>query len=714
MKNIKTDKGQKNSEVVLNLLSEISSNAYISFDNCEILKTKRDFSIAYLCFFIFKAISDQDPFKFSKANNLDRRELGLVNESDHVINKIVDTYLLYLITWINFKFFRNFFINRKTARLGVYCFVEELCNLSECYLKSEKLPFTGSAKHYFLTVDYDFSYNFLSSHIPYKWAETLDNKIFIYSYHFSTIIFILKENPKSAKFLEISDIFWNSLQNTLNNSLYVCNVRLSKIIDDLCLEHKVDRAGVRNSYKVFWNEIKNEMRNRDKSWCETIVKEAAILLKIINLLRILENNNGSKIFLPPMYCFRGRTYFLSSYSITFQKELRYCSHWGSDVVSNNCDLPQKELELKIENLLAKRFHKLKALNDYNFAIKNAEIKSSIIWILVSIAENFKSKKPSWTLDDFIDEGVDTVNNWSLVKSDHNLEKRLKIDYCIHILSDIDNGNPRKWLIPKDATGSVFQHSIKSVGIRDERSLKWCNFNSEDTWYDTYSFITDEWLGAELLENHGKHEKFLKKIFKRKYTKATIMTHLYGAKLNPSKKRFFTDVNEDFPNLTQEDVNLLNIKFTNFFSFLENSSLLISISSKQIKDQLLKIKDGKIRYKDDVTIDTNYYESRVEQIEAKKNGKRFVRQNRVLLQKKDVRKIADSIRANYVQGLDASLVRWFYARGYKGITIHDCFMVDYLSVTKLLAIINLGMRENFHNLKDPNFDLTQIFSPFILL
>jgi hypothetical protein len=74
----------------------------------------------------------------------------------------------------------------------------------------------------------------------------------------------------------------------------------------------------------------------------------------------------------------------------------------------------------------------------------------------------------------------------------------------------------------------------------------------------------------------------------------------------------------------------------------------------------------------------------------------------------------SIRANYIHTLDAALVHWFI-QNKPYITIHDCFMIDYINTTYLISKINEGMRIVFHDLKiDQSLNTDNLFSIFMLL
>jgi hypothetical protein len=78
---------------------------------------------------------------------------------------------------------------------------------------------------------------------------------------------------------------------------------------------------------------------------------------------------------------------------------------------------------------------------------------------------------------------------------------------------------------------------------------------------------------------------------------------------------------------------------------------------------------------------------------------------------DKKKYRIAIVANYIQSQDASLVRWVLNKIII-ITIHDCFMIDYMNISYLIALINEGMGQNFHSIVKEND--REIFSIFIII
>ena len=98
----------------------------------------------------------------------------------------------------------------------------------------------------------------------------------------------------------------------------------------------------------------------------------------------------------------------------------------------------------------------------------------------------------------------------------------------------------------------------------------------------------------------------------------------------------------------------------------------------------------------------------------KNNKRITKQQTILTDTPDNDKIRIASKANYIQSMDASLVRWVLKKDLI-ISIHDCFLIDYLSINYFIARINEGMRIIYHDLNiEENIKTEKMYSIFIIL
>ena len=97
-----------------------------------------------------------------------------------------------------------------------------------------------------------------------------------------------------------------------------------------------------------------------------------------------------------------------------------------------------------------------------------------------------------------------------------------------------------------------------------------------------------------------------------------------------------------------------------------------------------------------------------------NKKRHTKEKRVLTDKLNLKKINSSSRANYIHAHDSALVR--YCISIRAIlSIHDCFLIDYRSVSFLIALAIDAMRKSFHDLGlNKSMDISIIYSIFILI
>jgi hypothetical protein len=283
------------------------------------------------------------------------------------------------------------------------------------------------------------------------------------------------------------------------------------------------------------------------------------------------------------------------------------------------------------------------------------------------------------------------------------ENKMKMKYYIKILKEMENGIYKKRLISKDATASVFQHLIKILGSKDENSLKYCNMDSNDTWYDTYSIIINKWknINAEILDKIDKKDE----IFNRKNLKKVLMTENYGCGIRTAWKYFKKEIEP------LESNDIIYKAFIEFYKYISKENILTKESSYLIIDYFNKLEEKKITTSDKSVIDFTYRIILKKQIDSTYKNKRFTNTIQKISEKFDKEKFIISIRANYVHSQDASLVREVIQK-CKIIAIHDCFMIDYLKISELILIINKAMNVNFHSIGIEN--KKKIFSIFIVI
>jgi len=206
-------------------------------------------------------------------------------------------------------------------------------------------------------------------------------------------------------------------------------------------------------------------------------------------------------------------------------------------------------------------------------------------------------------------------------------------------------------------------------------------------------------------------KNLNIIFQEKNLKHTIMTETYGAKKGKSLMRFKEKISWDRIENKLEKLEIEDI-FKNFFDFLQKNELILEHGTRKITEMVLK--NNIIEYFDKSKSNLIYFKTESQQKEIKHKNKRITKKIQIITTERDIRKMILSSKANYIQSIDGCLVRWYFIDKNKAITIHDCFMVDYMQVSFLIAKINEGMRVEFHITEEVGNDYSRIFSIFILL
>jgi hypothetical protein len=269
--------------------------------------------------------------------------------------------------------------------------------------------------------------------------------------------------------------------------------------------------------------------------------------------------------------------------------------------------------------------------------------------LVSLAEINKTKLGSVVnINKFINEGIKILNKEIELKE---IGEIIKANNIFKIVEEANRDVYIKRLISKDATASCYQHLVKTLGHKNIESLKICNLESKDTWYDTYEFIIKNFVKNKKIFKHISNEQFLK-LFTRKPLKRPIMTDNYGVSEKTALEYFLNEIELNRYNFDQQK-EIRDI-FIEFFKYLGDNGEIFQHSTHKIIEYFLKNK--KLKFLNDEEVDYSYYKTKKKQKETTINGKRYTSQELILTDSYDERKFKTAIRANYVQSLDACLVR----------------------------------------------------------
>lgn len=316
-----------------------------------------------------------------------------------------------------------------------------------------------------------------------------------------------------------------------------------------------------------------------------------------------------------------------------------------------------------------------------------------------------------SIEDFLKKGINDVNNRLFYK----YEDQICFDYLISILEEMRgnlfNNCIKKRLISKDATASVFQHSGKVLGFINENASKICNLNDEEFWYDTYQFIIDHFF-----ENYEKCLKesnigdYYLNIFNRENLKKTIMTEKYSASYRTCEIRFLEEIN--FKSYDSKEIETIIKYYKLFYNFISKNNNIFK--NEPLSINIFFDKNSKnIALKDGTSLELTYKKKDKIIKDFLCNKKRYTLTiKNINLSKDDNIKFKNSVKANYIQSMDAFVVR-YVLKHMETISIHDCFMVDYLNTSYLIAIVNEAMNQDFHDI-NINKDNNIFFSIFVLL
>lgn len=669
----------------------------------ELIKKEEDYLLIMFSSFIIKAFASFEELKNNNNNNeFTENYSNITFESDKIINNIIKN-IKNLVIWFEIFYNKNMISKNKITwdstkiRLGIFKIIiilknKNIINFTKKWKNGKSLIF------YTINIE---EKNFIFINLfeeQFEIYEKNEKEIYLYIDHFTNIFELLKENIYSGEKINIninSDFFKNLLlirakidYNFLN---FFFEIKLKKL--------KYFKENLKEDYNLLINYIKKAIKDDDEKSLSIYSQKLSEILDLIRINEIIKRGKDVFYYFPAGLCFRGRTYFSSSISFTFYKEIRCCLFVGT--YENNFELPFHPLNKKIKDKLNEFTYKLENLKNFNFTKKNDLIKHSILWILISIAEIKKSQLGQIvSIEKFLNYSIKVLNNEIDITFSDEYDE-FKFYTLKQTLIEIDKNIYIKRLISKDATASCFQHLIKILGHDEIQSLKQCNLDSEDTWYDPYSFILEKWKNKI---NDKNQLELINKYFTRSSIKKSIMTIQYGAKLNTCWKYFIKDIQN-------EDTTEIKEIFKQFYKYIDENVGLLKEKSENITKELNKL-DFKIKLTDSTEINLKYFNSSAKQIKITLNNKRYTKQEYVIMKTVNNKKIKTASRANYIHIHDAAIIR--YVISIKPIlTIHDCFLIDYISITYLLSIVNEAMNKKFHNL-GINKNEKEIYSIFIII
>jgi uncharacterized protein YlxP (DUF503 family) len=439
------------------------------------------------------------------------------------------------------------------------------------------------------------------------------------------------------------------------------------------------------------------------------------------LLKQLNWKDEEPVYFPFFFDFRGRFYYNSSVSPTTLKYVRYVFTYG---YYTDSELNDNTLNA-ISHFISKHKSYIEIVKKkYNISKSSVKINESIFWTLISLGKiKIKKEKIKISIEEILDAAIDLLDN----NQDLKIIDIIELMHYKKILLSLNLDRVPARGILKDATASFIQNLIRLMGYKDEESLKHANLNSTTHWYDTYSFILKKWIEREELKK--KINICILALFIRFTVKKPVMTNPYSAAYITAFNYFKIAVKEHF-NINIDFGSDEEIAFKSFYKFIstevEDNFFLANNSKKivnYIKETIKNNNKELVIESHDSKTNMIYYKLIVKNydliitIPNKQIKKRITKKYEEIDEfTVDYKKMARSIRANWVHYIDALLLRDINRNSKKNyITIHDCFIVDFLSVSEFIIIANeqsnIKIFENYNwNLKNNK----EFFSLFIFI
>jgi hypothetical protein len=693
----------------IKLLENLFTSLKISLDCSIFLKSFALVSHFYISYFTL--------LNLNKVFENEKGKIQLTFHSDFIINKTIKD-LKKLIYWLQIQNDEVLEVNEKSLRKAINAFLVALAD--DKILIREKKYGKKLHKQTFFSLPFNLNINIMEidlSFSPFQIKWISDREAIIYSDHYSLIYEILKANPASNKFFRIQkeDRIFKILTQ---NWVYLDKIMLEKAIKIYADKNKLSLTHTEENIRKLKEFIKDLKHDQTSFNYTSLSSQLSKYLNLNRMLKIWSSNiDNKKIYLPFRFDFRGRFYYLSIISPTFYKEMRYCFHKGE--YENEGEKPHA-LNYITNDIIDNHFYLIENWNKSLIQNKSIAVKRSVIWLLISLGSINKARMGGEVpIIKFIEEGIRILeNDMSFPKVEDELKKEL----IKQIFQEINDNKFIKRLVDKDATASGYQHLIKVLGNQDSKALEYCNFKSMNMWFDTYLKIVETFIKSlktsqnTILNMFSEDE--LHYLLQREYTKRTMMTDNYGAGFGTCWQYYLEKLD---PNWKQTGkIENVKILFEKFYNYLHESNDILEKSTDFIIDYFIQSKSKfnpdrlVMGFKDSSSVDFSYFISKSKQIETYVNNKRFTKQERFITSKYDMRKLKTSIRANFIQSLDAALARWLIRNGIS-LAIHDCFMIDYINQSFLISKANEGMRLILHeSFIDTNFNTDEIYSPFLII
>lgn len=311
----------------INELIKILNIKNFNFSNFSNFKSVEDLLYAFLLLFLLKTFSLKP--KKSKKFNLEF-EISSVKDILFDRNDFINCFVDYLLKFFIFNEIINnslFTLNKQELRNFSFRFIELCVKEDLILLKDIK---TGK-RHYKLL---EFRL-FLIPNCPEiaLYTEKFNvyvrsgNEPYLYNSHFSSIFLITKQATYSNSVFRVP---FEQIDLLTQRGAYVDRHLLECAFISLLNDQGLNKdSDLMKIFEDFSSKIAIFIKEGDLHSLKTYHSKLSHILTLIRIKTILSADfDNKKLYLPFMFCFRGRVYELGSLSFTFYKEFRFCMYSG--------------------------------------------------------------------------------------------------------------------------------------------------------------------------------------------------------------------------------------------------------------------------------------------------------------------------------------------------------------------------------------------------
>jgi hypothetical protein len=298
----------------------------INFESFTYFKSEFDVLSAYLLFFLLKTFAKGSKLKQSDSDFSSYSMREFVFDRNDFINVFLD-FLFKFFIFNEIKSKTRFSFSKEDLRRFAFRFIE-LCAKEKFIIVRDITIANRSYKLLYFVL-------FPIPHIPHIVFYTdmfghyvrSETEFYAYNLHFSSVVEITKKAKYSNAHFKIST---EQVSILFERALFIDRDFLMRAFDWLLKDRKLDvNTDLFKESEVLSRKIEKFLMEKDLGSLQLYHFKMSKLLTLIRIKTVLSMNfDGIRLYLPFMFCFRGRLYELSDLSFTFYKEFRFCMYSG--------------------------------------------------------------------------------------------------------------------------------------------------------------------------------------------------------------------------------------------------------------------------------------------------------------------------------------------------------------------------------------------------